>query len=185
LKLNSTDLKYLSEDNFFFADSNTNISAQFNLEDNNNSLALNFEKNITVIHSNLFQVDIQSKKLNVYYDIGCKQIYFRIPGEHEINGNKYDMELQFNCTATIKDIIHGQSTEQTFNFFVAYPLNISEEKEKKQLNFFNDIYNQGNLSLNKSFIVRDANEIMNNYNMFDNIYFYRGISLLIFIYFYI
>lgn len=172
LKLNSTNMNYLAEDLFFFADSNTDIKAEFKLQDNNNNLALVSDKNLTKIHTNLFQVDISGKKLNVFYDIGCKQIYFRIPGEHLINGKKYDMEMQFNCTAVIKDFIQGQSTENTFNFFVAYPINISDEK--RQLSFFDDVYNKGNLKLNDTLSIRDIKEIMNNYNMFNKMYFYRG-----------
>lgn len=81
--------------------------------------------------------------------------------------------MQFNCSASIKEIIQNQLIEKTFNFFVAYPLNISNEKT--QLNFFNDIFNQRNLTLNMSFNIKDVNEIMNNYNMFENLYFYNGI----------
>lgn len=173
MKLNSTNLKYLPEENFFFADSFQNITGEFNNENNNNSLVLNFEDNLTMIHTNLFQVDISGQKLSVFYDVGCRQIYFRVPGEHEINGKKFDMEMQFNCSATINDIIHGVSTDNTFNFFVSYPLNISQS-EGKQSEFFDDIFNKGNLKLNEPLIIRSAKEIMNNYNMFDKIYFYRG-----------
>lgn len=169
----------MSKEKFFFADSFSNIPAKFNLEDQNNNLVLNFESFISITHANFFQVEIENKetgkkeKLDTYYDIGCKQIYFRIPGEHEIEGKTYDMELQFNCTAQIKDIIKGQSVDNTYNFFIAYPLNISNP-DLPQNQFFDDIYNDHYIDLNKTFIVRSVDEIMNNYNIFNKIFFYRG-----------
>lgn len=173
-------MKYLAQDKFFFADSNTNVTARFNLEDQNNNLVLNFDNYITTIHANFFQVEIENKetgkkeKIDSYYDIGCNQIYFRIPGEHEIDGNAYDMEMQFNCTVEIKDIIHGQSTDNIFNFFIAYPINITKEDSYQSI-FFDDVYNDGKVSLNSTFVVSSVGEIMNNYNMFKRVFFYRGI----------
>ncbi len=90
--------------------------------------------------------------------------------------------MQFNCTANFKDIIKNQLIDKTFNFFVAYPIDINNEKN--QLNFFNDIFNQGNLTLNMSLNIRDVKEIMNNYNMFENLYFYMGMYFLFFIFLY-
>lgn len=85
------------------------------------------------------------------------------------------MEIQFNCTANIKDIIHGQSTDNIFNFFIAYPFNIVKDSPKhKQSKFFDDVFNNGNLSLDNSFVVSSVEEIMNNYNMFNRVFFYRG-----------
>ena len=172
-------MKYLSKENFFFADSFSNIPAHFNLEDQNNNLVLNFENNIGLVHANFFQVEIENKqtskkeKIDTYYDIGCKQIYFRIPAEHELNGNKYDIEMQFNCTAQIKDIIHGQSTDNIFNLFIAYPFNITKD-DLSQNKFFEDIYNNAKTTLNITFKVSSVDEIMNNYNMFSRIFYYRG-----------
>jgi hypothetical protein len=116
----------------------------------------------------------KKEKIDTYYDIGCKQIYFRIPGEHEIDGKTFDMEMQFNCTAQIKDIIHGQSTENIFNFFIAYPFNVAKNSSVPQSKFFEDVFNNGTLSLNNTFTVSSVDEIMNNYNMFNRVFFYRG-----------
>lgn len=82
------------------------------------------------------------------------------------------MELQFFCSATIKDIIKGHSIENTYNFFVAYPIILSQDTT--QLNFFDDLFNNGKLEINSTFTVRNVNEIMNNYNMFNDMFFYRG-----------
>lgn len=169
----------MSKDKFFFADSFYNIPAHFNLEDQNNNLVLNFESYISTIHANFFQVEIDNRetgkkeKIDTYYDIGCKQIYLRVPGEHEINGNKYDIELQFNCTAQIKDVIRGQSIENILNFFIAYPLNIIKD-DLPQNKFFDDIYNNAKVAINNTFNLSSVDEILNNYNMFNRIYFYRG-----------
>lgn len=168
----------MSKEKFFFADSNHNIEATFDLEDQNNNLVLNAKDYFSITHANFFKVEIENKEtgkkdqIETYYDIECKQIYFRIPGEHEINDKKFDMELQFNCTAKIQDLIHGQSLENIFNFFVAYPLNIS--KNDTQNNFFDDVLNNDTLALSSTFTLRSVDEIMNNYNMYDNMYFYRG-----------
>ncbi len=181
LKLDSKNIKYLAQEKFFFADSNLNVTAKFNLEDQNNNLVLNFDDYITTIHANFFQVEIDNKetgkreKVDTYYDISCRQIYFRIPGEHEIDGKIFDMEMQFNCTAQIKDVIHGQSTENVFNFFIAYPFNINNGTSA-QSTFFDEVYNNGKLSLNNNFVLSSVEEIINNYNMFSRIFFYRGKS---------
>lgn len=174
----------MAQEKFFFADSSLNVTAQFNLEDQNNNLVLNSEKFISTVHANFFQIEIENRetgkkeKIETYYDIGCKQIYFRIPGEHEIDGKTFDMEIQFNCTAQIKDVIHGQSTENIFNLFIAYPFNVNKESSA-QSKFFEDVYNGGILALNNTFVVSSVDEIMNNYNMFNRIFFYRGMLKII------
>jgi len=178
-------LKYLAQDIFFFADSNVNVTARFNLEDQNNNLVLNSDDYISTTHANFLEVEIENKetgkkeKINSYYEIGCKQIYFRIPGEHQIDGMVFDIEMQFNCTAHIKDIIHGQSTDNIFNLFIAYPFNITKGTSA-QSKFFDEVFNNGNLSINNTFVVSSVDEIMNNYNVFNRVFFYRGSYLIIY-----
>lgn len=180
MKLDFNKTNYISSDKFFFADSAENISAKFSLEDNNNNLLLNTNSFFSEIHSNLFRVEIQNpqtgkkEEVDVFNNAACRQIYFRIPGEHEIDGRKFEAELQFNCTVTAKDTIHGQSIESTFNFFVAYPIGLSQDGSNRQLDFFEDVQKGAKIGLGKEFDIKGVSEIMNNFNMFNKVYFYRG-----------
>jgi len=85
IKTQFSKIEEFVKDIFFFAESFYNIPAHFNLDDQNNNLVLNFESYISIIHANFFQVEIDNRetgkkeKIDTYYDIGCKQIYLRVP----------------------------------------------------------------------------------------------------------
>ena len=75
----------------------SNTNATLNLENDNNNLVLNSSPGFTLgsITYVLNNSDIgEISEVNVE----CRKMYFRIPGEHVVDGNRYDMEIQLYCT---------------------------------------------------------------------------------------
>jgi hypothetical protein len=84
---------------YFFPENKNTIQAKFSLEHFGTTLSLNaIDK--PFININYPYNNTQDAKGPTVYpaSIDCYQIYFRLPGEHTIDGEKYDMELQINCT---------------------------------------------------------------------------------------
>jgi carbonic anhydrase len=144
-----------------------------NLEDQRNNLVFtaNLENPLGTVYYNLYTDDFGD---NYYYFFNCTKLYFRIPGEHVIDENKYDMELQFNCTGEVP----GDKSHNKKNVFVAIPV-INVEDSEKQSNFFNnfEILMKDNVTTENLpyFLSVDSfDEILNPFNMFSKIFYYIG-----------
>jgi hypothetical protein len=75
----------------------TNTNLTLNLENNNNNLVLSSSPgfNFGTLTFVLNNSDIgEISEVNVE----CKKMYIRLPGEHVVDGIRYDMEIQLYCT---------------------------------------------------------------------------------------
>ena len=166
LILRSNQATKLTNDNFFFTQMNKNVTGSLNLEDNNNNLVLSFQDSspIGTIFYNLEKDDRGNQN---YYFFNCSKIYFRMPGEHTIDGLDFDMELQFNCSG----VIPGDRSGNSKNAFVSIPV-IKVKNYVHQSQFFSDLENLAELG--QSVTITHFEDAFDSFNMYKQIYFYTG-----------
>jgi carbonic anhydrase len=155
----------LPNDNFFFAQMNKNVTGVLNLENFNNNLVLTFDdaSPMGTIYYNLEKDEQQQRQ---FFFFNCTKLYFRLPGEHIVEGVRYDMELQFNCSG----VIPGDKQKNYKNAFVAIPVQKVKNFEA-QSQFFDSFEN---LKLGSEITIRDFEEALDAFSMFKKVFFYSG-----------
>jgi carbonic anhydrase len=150
---------------------NYNKTGTLDLEDYNNNLVLTFNESIGTIYYNL-EKDESMNNQYVFYN--CTKIYFRLPGEHVLEKQKYDMEIQINCTG----VPPGDKSGILKVVFVAIPVEIVKNYNSQSSVFdnFESALEKANRSLPLSIKVETFDEVLNPFNMFSRIYFYTGVS---------
>lgn len=165
LILKSSEAIKLSNDNYFFAQMNKNVTGVLKLEDQNNNLVLTFNDSnpMGTIFYNLEKDDQQQRQ---YYFFNCTKLYFRLPGEHIVDGEKYDMEIQFNCSG----LIPGDKSKNNKYAFVAMPV-----KKVKNFEEQSSLFNQfENLTYDSSITIDNFDDSLDSFNMYKKVYFYSG-----------
>lgn len=84
------------------------------LENFRNNLVLNAENSFGNITVNLNDSD-SSRIIEVI--VICKKIYFRLPGEHVIDGLKYNMEIQIRCNSKVNIVKNRMNKVMMWTFF--------------------------------------------------------------------
>jgi carbonic anhydrase len=169
LILKSTEAQKLSNYNYFFTQMNTNVTGFLNLEDFNNNLVLSFDKDNSMgtIYYNLENDD---KGVRQYFFFNCSRLYFRLPGEHVIDGVKYDMELQFNCSG----VIPGDKGKNEKIAFVAVPVKLVKNYETQSTFFdnFNKLFDTNSTGLGSQITINNFDEAFDSFNMYRSVFFY-------------
>jgi hypothetical protein len=79
---------------------NTNTNVSLNLEDNNNNLVLTSSPGS---HFGTLKFVLNNSEIGEISEVNveCSKMYFRLPGEHIVDGIRYNMEIQLHCTVKI------------------------------------------------------------------------------------
>jgi carbonic anhydrase len=165
LILKSSEAIKLTNDNYFFSQMNRNVTGTLNLEDFNNNLVLTFN-DTTPMGTIFYNLEKDDHGVNQYYFFNCTKLYFRMPGEHVVEGNKYDMELQFNCSG----IIPTDKSKNYKSAFVAVPVQKVKNFETQSKLFDSFI----NASLGSQIKIDSFDDALDSFNMYKKIYFYSG-----------
>jgi carbonic anhydrase len=116
---------------------------------------------------NLFKYPDRIDKVLVQYK--CNKLYFRMGGEHIINGNKYGMELQFICTG------RADGSGQDTIFFISIPVEVlPQDSIIPQAKFFDIFDSIKPDSLPLDINITSFSSIFNAFSMFHKIYYYMG-----------
>ncbi len=171
LSLKTSQAVKLQNTQFFFSKMNSNKTGILEKQDFNNNLVLNFNESIGKIYYKLERDDFDPDTF-MYYFFECSSIYFRMPGEHIFDKLRYDMELQFNCTGYPP----GFSLLKTV--FVAVPVDIvkSYKNQARIFDNFEAALNGSNSTLPVEIKVDGFDEILNAFDMFYKMFFYKGTS---------
>jgi carbonic anhydrase len=160
LKLKASEAQPLSNTNYFFTQTNKNVTGTLNLEDYNNNLVFRTESTspIGTVYYNL--------DFGEYDFFDCTKLYFRLPGEHILEGQRFDMELQFNCSG----IIPGDRSKNYKYTFVALP--VQKVKNFEESTKFFDYFE--NVKLADNITVPSFEEILDSFNMYKRIFYYKA-----------
>jgi hypothetical protein len=160
LKLKASEAQSLSNTNYFFTQTNKNVTGRLNLEDFHNNLVFGTLADFPIgqVYYNL--------DFGEYDFFDCTKLYFRLPGEHFLEGERYDMELQFNCSG----LIPGDKTKNYKSTFVAVP--VQKVKNFEESTKFFDIFE--NVKINDTLTVSSFEEILDSFNMYKRIFYYKA-----------
>lgn len=151
---------------YFYSDMRKGIKGELHFEDDGNNLVLNFNSTNNTMGfigyndgwgENFFQ---------------CYSMYFRIPGEHQLDGKTYDMSLQIRCQ------IVGQSTG-TQIAMVEVPVEVAIEGEKQSV-FFDQLEDLRTKEIDHKKLpfeitINKWGSLMDGLIVFDDLFHYQGV----------
>jgi len=135
----------------------TNISANISLQDFNNNLVLQVVNESSSFGVLTYMLNNSVVGVVEEVNLPCKKIFIRMPGEHVVDGVRYDMELQVYCTL-------GEITT-----FFALPVKISANVSPRSF-----LTNFGKAQLNTTWQINNLDDIFSPVLMFSRIFFYAG-----------
>lgn len=162
--VSDTATKFSRKEYFAYPVANKNVKGILQLEDFNNNLV--FNGNIGELHFNLIYNGLRIDKILTYFK--CNKMYFRIGGEHTIDGNKkYDLELQFSCEGRPK------GSQEDWFLMVAIPASIVKEGESQDKFFDNFAHIKADVDkfpLNMN--IESFHDVFNGFSMNNKVFYY-------------
>jgi hypothetical protein len=151
---------------YYIMETVENAIGTLQLEDMNNNLVLNFTEPIGTIFYNLEPDQLDPDVIRSYY-FHSTAIYFKLPGEHKIEGKSFDMEIQIYSYGKLVFIKDEESYYR--KTFVSFPVIISEEHQQPKL--FEALSQP---KLGEKYTIPTFADFVYEFNMFNRVFFYKG-----------
>lgn len=106
------------------------------------------------------------EETHIYNNTPCNKLYIRIPGEHEIDGVKPDMELQLKC--------EGKLPFDTYTNRISYiSIPIQVDNDKGDNHFFKETFNDV-ISIGQKYYFNGLDNILNKFISVFGLFYYAG-----------
>jgi hypothetical protein len=161
IEFKTESLQKLPNTKYFFAEPAHDTIANLTLADYNNNLLLDFyNQTLITVYYNLEDDDDYPS-----YFFNSTKLYFRLPGEHLVDGKRFDMEVQIYAFG-YKPGEKGGDDRRTL---VSLPVKIDDSNPQTQLF---DLFE--NPKLGQNYTISSLDYIFTPFVMFENIYYYSG-----------